>query len=122
MADENLLQRLGIQINPISKTKVGEMSNQEVIQEIINNSSRGITRYAVIGLGSILGSEGGADCGAKILEKFFSMATTRDFNLYSVSEMVIGAGMIYFGAKVISRKDAQLKSIATSLNKHYIQD
>ena len=38
MADKNLLQRLGIQINPVSKTKVKEISNQEVIQEIINDN------------------------------------------------------------------------------------
>ena len=122
MADKNLLQRLGIQINPVSKTKVKEISNQEVIQEIINDNYKGTTRYSLIVLGPILASEGYADCGAKILEKVFSIATNRNFNFYSILELVIGSGMIYLGAKAISRKDTQLKSIATSLNKYYVQD
>jgi len=123
MADKNLLQRLGIQINPKCETKVDEMTNQEAVQEAINSTSRGRIRdYFSMGLGVALFADGFADLGADILERVASVVTTRDFNLYSAIELGIGVGLAYLGVRARNKKEASLKSLANSLNEHYVQE
>lgn len=123
MADKNLLQRLGIQINPKYKSRVDEMNNQEAVQEAINSTSRGNTRdYFFIGLGTLLFANGIGDCEAEILEKIASVTTTRNFNIYSILEVIAGTGILYLGLRAKNKREAGLKSLATSLNKHYVQE
>ena len=123
MADKNLLDNLGIKINPQYADRVDEMTNQQAVQEAINSTSRGSIRdYFAMSLGTVLFVDGIADCGAEILERVASVATTRDFNLYSVLEMVAGAAIAYLGIRSRNKKETALKSLATSLNKHYVQE
>jgi hypothetical protein len=123
MANKSLLDNLGIKTNPQYASRVNEMSNQEAVQEAINSTSRGRIRdYFAMGLGTVLFADGVIDCGAKILERITSVATNRDFNLYTVLEIAVGAGIAYLGIRANNKKEAGLKSLATSLNDHYVKD
>ena len=123
MANKNLLNSLGIKTNPQYASRVNEMSNQEAVQEAINSTSRGRIRdYFAMGLGVPLFADGIANCGAEILERVASVTTNRDFNLYTVLEIIAGAGIAYLGIRARNKKEAGLKSLATSLNKHYVQE
>ena len=96
MVDKNLLNEVGIQINPHHVDRVEGMSNKEVIQKTINfiHQSGKIRDYFAMGLGSVLFAEGFADLGADILEGIASITTKRDFDLYSALELVVGVGMV----------------------------
>ena len=123
MADRTLLQKLGIQINPKYETKVDGMTNQEVVKEAIDSTSKGgIRDYFSMGLGAVLFAEGFADLGADILERVASVATTRDFDLYSALELGIGVGLVYLGVRARNKREASLKSLADSLNEHYVRE
>jgi len=123
MVNKNLLNNLGIKTNPQYTGRIDEMSNQEAVQEAINSTSRGRIRdYFAMGLGVCLFADGFADLGADILERVASITTTRNFNLYSALELVIGVGIAYFGIRAINKKEVGLKYLATSLNEHYVQE
>lgn len=123
MADKNLLDKLGIRTNPQYVDRVNKMSNQEAVQEAINSTSRGsIREYVAMGLGLGLFLDGAGDGVAEILERIASVATTRDFNLYTVLEIAAGIGITYAGIRASNKREARLKSLATSLNKQYVQE
>ncbi len=123
MANQNLLDNLGIKTNPQYTSRVNEMSNQEAVQEAINSTSRGRIRdYFSMGLGTVLLADSFADLGTDILERVSSVTTTRDFDLYSALELSIGVGIAYLGIRARNKKEAVLKSLATSLNEHYVQE
>ena len=122
MANQNLLNNLGIKINPRYANRFDEMSDRESIQEAINSTFRGRRRdYFAMGLGTVLFVDGVADCGAEILERITSVVTNRDFDLYTFLEIVAGAGIAYLGIRARNKREASLKSLATSLNEHYTQ-
>lgn len=124
MVNKDLLQKLGIKINPDYKSEVDDMSTKEVIKKTIEHTyKRGrIRNYFVIGLGCALSADGFADCGVEVLERIYSVTTNRNFDIFSILELLAGVGMVYFGVKSKNKKDAIIKSLATSLNENCVQD
>jgi hypothetical protein len=107
----------------MTQTQLNKNSSQKATQEAIDICYRGRAReYFSMGLGSVLFADGLADAGADILERIASVITTRDFNEFSLLEVVGGATIGYIAIRARNWKDRTLRAIASDLNESYHQN